>query len=124
MMKYILITIALLLYGLSSRAQNSIEFSSVNHDFGTIEESGGDVKCNFFLKNISDKPIIITKIRSGCSCVTTSYSRKPLLPQATDTLRVTFDPRFRTGVLQKNITVDISSEQTSTVLTISGFVKK
>ncbi len=103
-------------------AQSRVEFNRKEHNFGTIEEADGDVHCAFVIKNISASPIIISRVRSSCSCLTAKYSRKPIAANGTDTVRVTFDPRFRAGVIQKNISVYISGDSIPTTLSLKGYV--
>ncbi|MFI3263396.1 MAG: DUF1573 domain-containing protein [Rikenellaceae bacterium] len=123
-MKRIFFIVFIGVCSLATEAQNRVEYSKKEHDFGTIEELGGDVVCEFIVKNISPSPIVISKVHNSCSCVTTNYSRKPIYSQETDTLRVKFDPRFRSGSLHKNITMYISGDSIPTVLTIKGIVVK
>ncbi|MFI3265160.1 MAG: DUF1573 domain-containing protein [Rikenellaceae bacterium] len=107
---------------LLAMAQSRVVLSSGDYDFGEIEETGGDVSCEFILKNISAQPLVVSHMRSDCSCVTTRYSRKPIVPQGVDTLRITFDPRFRAGVLNKKVYVYLSGDSLPTTLTIRGTV--
>ncbi len=120
-MKKLLAIFAALSYVITTEAQNPIELSSHNHNFGKIEEMGGDVHCEFVVKNISTEPIVISHMRTNCSCIATRYSRKPIAPNEVDTLRVDFDPRFRAGVFNKNISLHIAGHE-PIKLTVTGEV--
>lgn len=121
-MKKLLFLAFALLCVLLTTAQSRVTLSRSDYDFGKIEEMGGDVSCEFILKNISSQPLVVSHVRSSCSCITSRYSRKPIMPHGADTIRITFDPRFKAGVLNKNISIYISGDSLPTTLTIRGTV--
>lgn len=115
--------LAILLCLNSLNAQSGVKLSSLSHDFGEIDEWGGDVKCLFVVDNNSETPVVITRVRSGCSCVTARYNRKPILPYTQDTLRITFDPRFKAGTLNRVVELYLSNTQEPYQLTLQGYVR-
>lgn len=99
-MKYILYIIILIL-NLPAIAQNSIatvEFEKLKYDFGTIQESAGDVSHTFAFKNIGDKPFIVNAVNVTCGCTTPVWDKAPLMPGKGGTITITFDPIGRPGV--------------------------
>ncbi len=56
-------------------------FDRTSHDFGDVARHGGDLIKEFRFVNDGDEPLVIKKITKACSCLTVSYSRKPVLPR-------------------------------------------
>ncbi len=46
---------------------------------------------NVVYKNEGNGPLIISKVRTSCSCTVASFSRVPLLPGESDTIKVDMD---------------------------------
>lgn len=124
-MKYVLYIIILIL-NLPAIAQNSIatvEFEKLKYDFGTIQESAGDVSHTFAFKNIGDKPFIVNAVNVTCGCTTPVWDKAPLMPGKGGTITITFDPIGRPGVFEKHIIIMCNTERKVIQLTISGNVQ-
>ena len=129
----IAITLIFSLFSLGSWAQTGgekngaeqgsvLRFDSENWDFGSIKEDGGSVKHSFTFKNQSEKPVVILDVTTGCGCTTPTYSRKPVMPQASGQIEVEFDPVGRPGKFVKGVVVYTSAQEKPFQLTISGDV--
>lgn len=92
------------------------------HDFGAFDESLGTVYCDFRLVNTGDEPIAIINARANCGCTRPEYSRAPIAPGDTATIRVGFDPTGRPGRFMKYVNVDLDSKPSRSSLTIQGTV--
>ena len=121
MKKIILLVLGILpMIAYAQKAQ--ISFEATSHNFGTIAEQGGRVSHVFSFKNTGTLPLILTNVRAGCGCTTPEWSREPVAPGASGSIKVSFDPRNRPGMFTKSITVN-SNESTHVVsLTIRGKV--
>lgn len=98
-----------------------IEFETTKHDFGTITV-GADGNFSFKFKNTGLEPLIIQGVRSSCGCTIAKKPNAPILPGASDVIRVRYDTR-RLGVFHKTITVTTNADNASVVLVIRGEVK-
>ncbi|MDD4193044.1 MAG: DUF1573 domain-containing protein [Mangrovibacterium sp.] len=85
--------------------RGSILFEEKVHDFGEIMEKDGKVSHTFIFKNTGGGPVVIEKIRSGCSCISAGYSDEPVLPGQKGQITITYNPRYRPGFFSKEITV-------------------
>ncbi|MDE6825013.1 MAG: DUF1573 domain-containing protein [Duncaniella sp.] len=92
------------------------------HDFGAFDESLGTVYCDFRLVNTGNEPIAIINARANCGCTRPEYSRAPIAPGDTATVRVGFDPTGRPGRFMKYVNVDLDSKPSRASLTIQGTV--
>lgn len=108
----------LLLFG--QRAK--IDFETTIHNFGNISESGGIVSYDFIFKNTGKGPLILTEVRPSCGCATPQWSRKPILPNETGCIKVSFNPKNRLNSFLKSITVKSNAENSIVSLAIKGKV--
>ncbi|MDR1757051.1 MAG: DUF1573 domain-containing protein [Culturomica sp.] len=106
----------------SQKAQ--IQFESNVHNFGTVEESGGNVTHDFVFRNTGQVPLIISNVRTTCGCTTPEWSRQPIPPGASGVIKVGFNPQNRPGNFTKGITVNSNAETPVSNLTIRGTVNR
>ena len=84
-------------------AQLHIEQPS--HDFGTIAEEDGPVEHTFVVRNTSAKPVVIVSTAVSCGCTKTEFSRKPIMPDSTSTVKVIFNPLNYPGVFARKVAI-------------------
>ena len=123
-MKRIIFLCAILMPFLAFSQKPVIEFKATSHNFGTVSESGGNVKHTFTFKNNGQSPLILTNVRAGCGCTTPKWDRKPIVPGAVGNIEVSFNPRNRPGSFVKSITVNSNSTKPTISLTIRGNVSR
>ncbi len=131
MKKLILSAVVLFLGVVSLQAQNNttpvknpnapvITFDKTTYDYGTIyERSHGNV--NFVYTNTGKEPLILSRVRSSCGCTIPKWSRQPLMPGESDTIKVHYDTK-RIGSFHKSITITSNATKPSVVLKIKGKV--
>lgn len=98
------------------------KFESVTHNFGKIAEEVGSASCEFVFTNTGDSPIIIQDIRTSCGCTTPTYTKQPVLPGKTGTIKVAYSTLGRVGSFNKKITVFTNEPSNAYTLTITGEV--
>ena len=126
-MRYVLHTLLLafsLLSGLAtvSAQQAPILFEEPKWNFGDVQESGGSVEHTFVFTNVSDRPVVIVDVSTGCGCTTPKYSRKPVLAGAKGEIVVAFDPINRPGHFSKGVSVMTSASKEPVLLQVEGNV--
>lgn len=100
-----------------------IEFASTVHDYGDIQK-GGDGNCEFTFTNTGNEPLILSNVRASCGCTTPSWTKAPVMPGKTGTIKVRYNTN-NIGGFSKRVTVNSNSVVTPTVtLTIKGTVKQ
>ncbi len=95
-------------------------FNEEVHDFGTIPE-GPAAEVEFTFKNTGDEPILIQNVRPSCGCTTPSWSKDPVLPGKTGTIKASYGTKGRPNGFNKSITV--TSNAGTKVLSIKGTVE-
>jgi len=99
-------------------------FDTTAHDFGHIYDDGGPVTHKFLFTNTGNKPLILTRVKPGCGCTTTDYSKDSIAPGAQGFITAQFNPRGYSTVFAKSISVSSNdSIQPNAVLIIRGTVK-
>lgn len=99
-----------------------IEFVSLEHNYGDVIK-GGDGNCEFQFTNTGNEPLILSNVRASCGCTTPSWTKAPVMPGKTGTIKVRYNTN-NLGGFQKRVTVNSNAVNTPTVtLTIKGTVK-
>lgn len=92
-----------------------------SYDFGKIPQ-GRPVTHVFEITNKSDAPVFIENVLTSCGCTTPEWSREPIQPGATTTVKVGYNAATE-GYFSKSITIQYNGNQVQT-LVISGTVYK
>ena len=69
-----------------------IEFQTTVVDFGAIPQDGGKQMVRLSFTNTGDVPLVVTEVRTSCSCMSVSYERKRVEPSERGVITVTLDP--------------------------------
>ncbi len=80
-----------------------VKWYKTTHDFGTILQNK-PVNAEFRFTNISQHPIVITRVIASCGCTIPKYDESPILPGHEGVIRTSFDAESQ-GVFHKKITV-------------------
>lgn len=124
-MKKIALLFASLLITVVTFAQKPvITFEKESHDFGEIQEADGTVTYTFNYKNTGKTPLVLHSVQASCGCTTPEWSRTPILPNNSGTIKVTFNPANRPGQFNKTITIQTNGEPAVKQLRIMGNVKQ
>ncbi len=107
----------------ASEADATIVFDKTEHDFGTISESGGMVEYKFVFKNTGDTPLVVNKVSTSCGCTAPEWSKEPIAPGKQGFIKVTFNPKGRSGNVNKSLTVFTNGNPSSIWLKIKGDIE-
>ena len=108
---------------LSAKGKTDITFSNNAHDFGTIKADKGSVTATYEFTNTGDEPLTIINVTNGgCGCTKPEYPRQPIAPGKKGTIKITFNPRGRSGEFNRSVKVKVSSMKSRKVLTFSGVI--
>lgn len=103
--------------------QGKLEFESVRHDFGEVEEVGRPVEHTFSFINSGDAPIEITSVKASCGCTTPGWTREKIMPGESGFVKAKYNPRNRPGRFSKTLKITSSQTSEDKTLFISGLVK-
>ena len=98
-----------------------ITFEKIVHDFGTVKK-GADGNCEFKFTNTGKEPLILSNVTSTCGCTVPSWTKEPVLPGKTGTIKISYTKMETVAPFNKQITVFSNSKGGNVVLTIKGNV--
>lgn len=98
-----------------------ITFEKTVHDYGTVA-FGGDGTCTFKFTNTGKEPLLVQQPRSSCGCTVPSWPKDPILPGASDEIKVTYNTK-KAGPINKTVTVTSNAKNGTVVLRITGNVE-
>lgn len=100
-----------------------ISFTELEHNYGTLQK-GGNGDCEFTFTNEGNEPLILSNVKASCGCTTPSYTKKPVMPGQTGTIKVHYNTN-NVGGFSKTVTVTSNAVDNPRVtLRIKGNVKQ
>lgn len=112
----------MLLLSLNAMAAAEVEYSSIKHDFGTINEADGKVSCIFELKNVGDEPLVILGVHVTCGCTTYEFDKEPIHPGEKGNVKITLNPAGREGTYIKSIHIYTNTLPKKKTVRIHSFI--
>lgn len=104
-------------------AKDDVQFTSREHDFGTIKAAAGTVTATYEFTNTGKEPIsIVTVTNGGCGCTKPSFPLEPIAPGKKGKIKVNFNPATFRGEFRRSVKVQFSNSRKRTVLKFSGVV--
>lgn len=85
-------------------SQAKITFSESTHEFGDIYQ-GDRVEHLFTYTNSGTEPLILSNVQTTCGCTATNWSREPLAPGESGTIKVNFNSTGKVGMQNKVVTI-------------------
>ena len=104
------------------KVRSVLKFEEEVWNFGQIEELDGPVSHTFSFTNTGTKPVVIEDVSVSCGCTTPEYSRAPILPGRTGTIRITYDPANRPGPFNKEIYIICANRTSRNMISVRGEV--
>ena len=123
MKKILLLTTAFVLT-LSAMSQSKVDsvvkFNVEKYDFGKIK-LGNPVTYSFEIKNISDKPVVVSNSWASCGCTTPEKIVDPIMPGATALLKVQYNAAT-VAPFSKDVYIQFAGIETPKTVHITGEV--
>ena len=69
-----------------------IEFQTKVVELGTLSRDDDKQMVRLAFTNTGDVPLVVTEVRTSCTCTTVQHDRKKVLPGERGVLTITFDP--------------------------------
>ena len=101
-------------------SQAEITFEKLVHDYGEVPRNGNG-ETTFTYKNTGKIPLILSNVRSSCGCTVPAWSREPLMPGQSASIRVKYNTA-NPGPINKTVTVESNAKSARVVLRIAGKV--
>jgi hypothetical protein len=116
--------LSLILVGITTiMSAQEISFSAKTHDFDTIFVEDGKVTHSFTFTNTGNKPLVLTRVKAGCGCTTTAYTKDSVAPGQIGFITAQFNPRGYSSRFKKSISVNSNATNEAFIrLFIQGVV--
>ncbi|MBQ8367315.1 MAG: DUF1573 domain-containing protein [Alistipes sp.] len=93
---FTLVAMAVVMLGGNIRAESpegaDIEFQTKVVDLGTLSQDDDKQLVRLTYTNTGDVPLVVTEVRTSCSCTTVRYDRGKVLPGERGVLNITMEP--------------------------------
>ncbi|MDR0973767.1 MAG: DUF1573 domain-containing protein [Prevotellaceae bacterium] len=122
MKKIVLLTLGLILgaTGISAQQVADIKFTETTIDVGTFPENK-TVEAVFNFTNTGSAPLVIHQAIASCGCTIPEFSKEPILPGKSGTIKVTYDGTGKLpGKFQKSVTLRTNAKTELMRLYIKG----
>lgn len=100
-----------------------MSFKETKHNFGFLRQ-GEIVKHAYVFTNTGNAPLIISKADVQCECTKVDFPKKPLPPNATDSVVVTFDTKSAIDRQERAVVVTSNAVNSQVGLTFKAVVLK
>jgi hypothetical protein len=102
-------------------APKTVTWNETTHDFGKIIQND-PAEVTFTFKNTGETPVVVTAARSSCGCTVAEYTKEPVKPGGTGTVKATYNSA-KPGNFMKTVSVTFEGNTSPDVLTIKGNVE-
>ena len=84
---------------LHAEASNILAADKASHDLGKLNEMDGLVNHTFRLRNVSKKPLRISRVRTTCGCTAAAYDTTAIAVGEEAQITLTYNPKNRPGTI-------------------------
>ena len=99
----------------------TMDFQTIDHDFGTIPE-GKVAEFTYSFVNNGQAPLIIQSAQGSCGCTVPEWSKDPIPPGGTGFVKAKFDSNGKPNAQNKTVTVTANTWPKQTVLRFKAMV--
>ncbi len=119
-----LLITTLLLLSATIVAQNGAEIKTdiQTYDFGIIAEADGLASHSFTIQNTGKDPLVITRITASCGCTQPEWTKAPIEPGKTGSVKISYNPKGRPGPFHKSIAIHSNAKNGRMNLYVKGNV--
>lgn len=93
----------------------------LSHDFGTLAKGSNKQTHIFTATNKGDAPLVITRTKNSCRCITITTPKRPIAPGASAPITVTFNPTEK-GVFNKGVELHTNHPASNLTIFVNGVV--
>lgn len=115
------ILVVILLSGMSFAQQAKFYAEKPTHKFEDVKE-GQQLSHIFEIKNIGDAPLLINEYKVACPCTKIDLPNKPILPNESAKLKMTFDSKGKTYLQDRMILLQTNTKKGEEKLRFKVFV--
>ena len=122
-MKIRLILFFVILCSAFSIRSQEVKFKETKQNFGFVHE-GDTARMNYELKNIGDKPLVISNYEVECGCTVMEKVDRPIQPGETYIIKISFDTHEKYDRQDRIVKVISNAKNSPSELRFKGVVLK
>lgn len=88
-----------------AKEPDALQFEETSFDFGTIRSDHAPVVHEYEFTNVSDQPVAVLSVSTGCGCTRPTYPTEPIKPGKKGKIKITFLPEGQSKGILKDIKV-------------------
>lgn len=98
-----------------------LRLEETSWNFGDVPRRGGDLVHEFRFVNDGDRPLVLLRVITSCSCIKASFSKRPVAPADSGVIRIVYEPhKSEPGAFNKVIQIYSNSIDGRDILTVQG----
>lgn len=70
-----------------------MELSTQLIDLGTLSQKAEKQRIEVEYRNVGDLPLVLLEVRTSCTCTTTRYERRKIMPGEKGTITIEMEPK-------------------------------
>ena len=103
------------------RAGAHLRLEETSWNFGDVPRRGDDLVHEFRFVNDGERPLVLVRVITSCSCIKASYSKRPVAPADSGVIRIVYEPhKSEPGSFNKVIQIYSNSIDGRDILTVQG----
>jgi len=117
---FCLATLTLMAQKQQKNQNDSINFTELIHDYGTIDV-GSPGSFEFKFTNGMKTPLVVSNVKPSCGCTVADWTKEPILHGKTGVVKINYNTKIP-GTFSKTITVNSNAKNSTVILQIKGNV--
>lgn len=98
-----------------------LRLEETSWNFGDVPRRGGDLMHEFRFVNDGDRPLVLVRVITSCSCIRASFSKRPVAPADSGVIRIIYQPhKSEPGAFNKVVQIYSNSVDGRDILTVQG----
>ena len=98
-----------------------LHLEETSWNFGDVPRRGGDLVPQFRFVTDGTQPLVLLRVVTSCSCIRTSFPKRPVAPADSGVIRVVYEPhKSEPGAFNKVIQIYSNSVDGRDLLTVQG----
>ena len=98
-----------------------LRLEETSWNFGDVPRRGGDLVHEFRFVNDGERPLVLVRVITSCSCIKASFSKRPVAPADSGVIRIVYEPhKSEPGTFNKVIQIYSNSVDGRDILTVQG----
>jgi hypothetical protein len=119
---FCLVSFVLIAQKKQSSQKDSILFTYLTYDYGTIG-IGSPGSCEFTFTNTMKKPLVIHNVKPSCGCTIADWPKAPILPGKSGVIKLDYNTKIP-GTFSKTIIVSSNARNSKVTIRIKGNVTR